>query len=82
MKNADTRCPFVTILLPAGVGLSGGAARLLASHARLRRGALPWDYITAEEYCGRGATLLFVRPATGAHLADYALPFIHKYFTD
>lgn len=80
----DRRC--VTILLPPGTEISTGGVRLLVRYAQRHCGAAPWGLLSVEEYrCGSGAEALFiVRPAVvhTAALAEYALPVVHKYFTD
>ena len=77
-ETAHCRC--VTVRLPGGTGLTAGGVRLLVRFAQKRRGAAPWEYIAAEEFRARRGTLLIARPVPRAQLADYALPFLHKYF--
>ena len=76
----------VTILLPPGTALGSGGARLLVRYAQLHCGAAPWGGIYIDLFrTGSGEeTLLIARPAVVQHVAaaDYALPLIHKYFTD
>lgn len=80
----DRRC--VTILLPPGTEISTGGVRLLVRYAQRRCGAAPWGRLRVEEYRQDAGTeaLFIVRPAAvcTAALADYALPVVHKYFTD
>ena len=79
----DRRC--VTILLPPGTDISGGCARLLVRYAQRRCGASPWGRIRIDEFRRGGEeTLLIARPDPPQRvtIADYALPFIHKYFMD
>ena len=73
---------YISILLPRGVSLSPGAMRMLLRRAQRRCGCSAWGGAVAEEFRGRNGTLLLVRPALSAEIADYALPFIHKQFTD
>ena len=75
------RC--VTLLLPPGRTLTPGALGAVLALSRRRCGAAPWSGADVDVFRGPGATLLIVRetPCTAA-LADYALPFLHKYFTD
>ena len=77
------RC--VTLLLPPGLALTSGALETLLALQRRRcgKGAAPWAGADVDAFRGPGGTLLLVRetPCTAA-LADYALPFLHKYFTD
>lgn len=78
-----SRC--VTLLLPPGLALTSGALETLLALQRRRcgKGAAPWAGADVDAFRGPGGTLLLVRetPCTAA-LADYALPFLHKYFTD
>ena len=83
LHGFDRRC--VTILLPPGTDISGGCARLLVRYAQRRCGASPWGTIHIDEFRRGGEeTLLIARPETAQQImiADYALPFIHKYFMD
>ena len=83
LHTSDRRC--VTILLPPGTDVSSGCARLLVRYAQRRCGASPWERICIDEFRRAGAeTLLIARPeaARQVTVADYALPFIHKYFMD
>ncbi len=73
---------YIMIRLPAGTGLTAGGALLLTRYELRRRGRAAWACAEAEAFCGRSGTLLLVRPAPSVRIADYALPFIHKYFTD
>ena len=76
------RC--VTLLLPAGRALTPGALEIILALARrrCRKGGAPWSGAEVDAFRGPRGTLLLVRE-TGctARLADYALPFLHKYFT-
>ena len=75
------RC--VTVLLPGGVGLTAGAAGQILALARRRCGAPVWAGAAADVFSGPGGTLLILREVRcDARLAEYALPFIHKYFKD
>ena len=78
----DRRC--VTISLPAGTVLCAGAARLLIRYAQQHCGARPWGKSAVELFRGSTGTLVLARPAeiTEVHFAEYALPIVHKYFTD
>lgn len=73
---------YITITLPPRAALTASGASLLACYARRRRGKQPWASMAAEEYAGRGGTLLLVRPAPAysVRIADWALPFLRKYF--
>ena len=77
------RC--VTLLLPAGMALTPGALAAILALSRRRCGgaAKPWAGADVDVFRGPRGTLLLVReaPCTAA-LADYALPFLHKYFTE
>ena len=68
---------FLLLMLDWAVGV------LLAYLAR-RSGAVPRGGAEVDVFPGRRGTLLLVRPAGAltAAVADYALPYIHKYFTD
>ena len=80
----DRRC--VTILLPPGTDVSSGCARLLVRYAQRLCGAPPWGGIRVEEFRSGPdtETLIIARPAVmqTVSVADYALPFVHKYFMD
>ena len=81
MNPSEPPRPFALLRLPPGVALSPGALGLLLAWARRRRGGAPWGGAVAEVFPGPKGTLLLVRPAVSAALAPYALPFLHKYFT-
>ena len=77
-----SRC--VTLLLPPHLALTPGALGTILAFSRRRcGGGKAWTGADVDVFRGPGATLLIVRetPCT-ARLADYALPFLHKYFTD
>lgn len=75
------RC--VTLLLPPGLALTSGALGAILAFQRRRCGsALPWGGADVDVFRGPGGTLLLARETPCAVLADYALPFLHKYFTD
>lgn len=73
---------FVAITLPPRAALSPAASALLAGYARRRSGKTPWSRLAAEEHAGPAGTLLLVRPApvVTARIADWAEPFLRKYF--
>ena len=73
---------YICILLPGGAALAPGAARLLLRYALRRAGKARWGAAVAETHAGPRGTLLILRPALTACLADYARPFVHKYFMD
>ena len=73
---------YIVILLPPGVSLTPGAAGLLLRYAHFRAGTARWGAAAAEVFRSPRGTLVIARPALSARLANYALPFIHKYFTD
>ena len=73
---------YICILLPGGAALAPGAARLLLRYALRRAGKAGWGAAVAEVFPAPRGTLLILRPALTAALADYALPFVHKYFKD
>ena len=78
-----SRC--VTLLLPPRRTLTPGAlgAILALERRRCGKGAAPWAGADVDVFRGPGATLLIIREAPcTAVLADYALPFLHKYFTE
>ena len=78
----SSRC--VTLLLPPGWALTPGALGAVLALARRRCGVrIPWAGADVDVFRGPGGALLIVRetPCT-ARLADYALPFLHKYFTE
>jgi len=71
--------PYVTVAA-RGARLTPGAARaLLRLLLRRRPGAL-WLGAYIDAFTVPGAALFIARPA--AAVADYALPVIHKYFTE
>ncbi len=72
------RC--VTILLPPGASLAPGGLRLLLRYAHRCSGSAPWAGAVADVFAAKRGTLLVVRPALTAELADYALPYVYKYF--
>ena len=79
----SSRC--VTLLLPPGLTLTPGALETLLALQRRRcgKGEKPWAGAAVDAFRGPGGTLLLVRETPcAARLADYALPFLHKYFTD
>ena len=73
---------YISMLLPPGVALSPDAAALLLGYALRRKGSVGWGGAVAEVHPAPRGTLLLLRPAVSARLADYALPFVHKHFTD
>ena len=78
----DSPCRCVTVLLPGGVSLTSGGLRTLLALLRRRSGGAPWSAVRADAYQCPGGTLLIVRERpVEAYLADYALPFLQKYFT-
>ena len=70
---------YITIHIPPGVALAPGAAELLLGYARRRAGKARWGAAAAEVFSGPRGTLLVVRPALSASVADYALPRIREY---
>ena len=82
LQTRDSRC--VTILLRPGAALSGGGARLLVRYAQRHCGAAPWGRIAVDQFRCGGQTLMIARPVSAqtARLADYAFPFLYKYFMD
>ena len=70
---------YITILLPPGTTLTPGAAALLLRYAQRRAGKARWGAAAAEEFRAPRGTLLILRPALSARLADYALPFLRDF---
>ncbi len=81
-EEASENMHFVAITLPPRAELSASAAALLASYARRRCGRAPWRAVAAEEHPGPAGTLLLLRPAPvySVRIADWAEPFLRKYF--
>ena len=73
---------YISILLPDGVRLTPGAVRVLLGRALRRGGGGSWGGAVCDVFPGRRGTLILARPGVSARIADYALPFIHKHFTD
>ena len=75
---------YITILLPPGLGATPGAVGVLLAYLARRGGAAPRGGAEVDVFPAKRGTLLLVRPsgALTAAVADYALPYIHKYFTD
>ena len=67
---------YISILLPPGTALTPGAVGLLLRYAQRRTGAARWGAAAAEVLRAPHGTLLLLRPALSAHLADYALPYL------
>ncbi len=75
---------YITMRLHNGVTISGGAVKTLISYALRRRGQPCWREIGVDVFSGAGETLVIARPEERVEirLADYALPFLYKFFTD
>ena len=74
---------YISILLPDGVRFTPGAVRVLLGCAvRRSSGGERWGGAVCDVFPGRRGTLILARPGVSARVADYALPFIHKHFTD
>ena len=69
---------YITILLPPGTALTPGAAGLLLRYAQRRAGSERWGAAAADEFRTKHGTLLLLRPALTACLADYALPRLRE----
>ena len=83
METPSPAARCVTVLLPPGVSLSTGAACALLTLARRHAGAAPWPAAAVDVLRARRGTLLIARRVdVSAHLAPWALPYLHKYFTD
>ena len=73
---------YITILLPPGVTLRAGAVRTLLAYAARRRGGGFCGGAVCDVFPAPRGTLLIARSALSARLAPWALPYLHKYFTD
>ena len=75
---------YITILLPPGLGVTPGAVGVLLACLARRSGKVYPGGAEVDVFPARRGTLLLVRPAgaLSAAVADYALPYIHTYFTD
>ena len=73
---------YISIVLPPGVGVTAGAARVLVAYAARRGGARAPETLICEVFPAPRGTLLLARSAVSARVADYAWPILYKYFTD
>ncbi len=73
---------YISIVLPPGVGVTAGAARVLAACALRHGGALACSGVVCEVFPAPRGTLILARCALSARVADYARPILYKYFTD
>jgi len=75
---------FVAILLHNSKKLDLQNAKCIVKDALDGAGLEPWEKIEIDMFSGSGDTLLIAKPAGGckARIADYALPFFNRYFTD
>ena len=63
-----------------GAGLTCRAAAALVKRHLRRRGGDLWLEMYIDAFTAPGAALFIARPAV--RVADYALPLIHKFFTE
>ena len=72
---------FIAMRLHHGAALTDGAARLLVRYVLRRKGQQSWGKLGLDIFSAGGETLLIARPspAIEVHIADYALPALHKY---
>ena len=74
---------YVAMRLHKGQTLSTKAARLLVGYLLRCRSRATWTVMKIDQFSAGGETLLLARPFQGieVRLADYSLPFLHKYLT-